>query len=120
MAFRPIGAARARYIWPLLASLVALVPFSGGLSTTNIFFVRDLAMYFWPRHVWTRNALRHGDWPLWDPFAGGGQSAVADALNHWFLLPVTLVRVLTPPVVGFNFWIAAPFPVLAVGAWIWL
>jgi hypothetical protein len=85
-----------------------------------VFHVRDLGLYFWPRHLWLWQSWRNRDWPFWDPHVGGGQAAVADALNHFFVLPATLVRVLVPPVAGFNFWVAAPFPILAVGTWVWL
>lgn len=107
-------------VWPALAALIALIPVAGAFSTTNVFYVRDLGLYFWPRHLWLRRAWSAGDWPLWDPYAAAGQSAVADALNQFFLLPVTIVRLLLPDVVGFNVWIAAPFPVVAVGTWLWL
>ncbi|MBM3817400.1 MAG: hypothetical protein FJW14_00085 [Acidimicrobiia bacterium] len=107
-------------LWPVLAAVAALVPVAGGFSTTHVFYVRDLSNYFWPRHRWLRETVLGGDWPWWDPYAAGGQSAVADALNQFFLLPVTLVRVALPPIPGFNFWVAAPFPVAAVGAWLWL
>ncbi len=110
----------SRWFWPTLAALLALIPFAGGFSTRNVFFVRDLGMYFWPRHLWHWRTIRARDWPLWDPYIGGGQSAVADALNQFFLLPATLIRLLLPPVPGFNFWVAAPFPILAIGAWVWL
>jgi hypothetical protein len=117
---RPNAAPRFRYVWPTVASLLALIPFSGGFSTTDVFYVRDLANYFWPKHLWHRQTIRAGDWPWWDPYVGGGQSAVADALNQFFFFPVTAVRLAAPQVVGFNFWIAAPFPVLAIGVWFWL
>ena len=107
-------------IWPVLAAAAALAPVLGAFSTTHVFYVRDLTMYFWPRHLWFLDTVRNGDWPWWDPYAAAGQSAVADALNHFFLLPVTLVRLALPAVAGFNFWVAAPFPVAAVGAWLWL
>ena len=108
------------YLWPIAASLLALTPFLRGFSTSDVFYVRDLGMYFWPRHLWAWRSFRAGDWPLWDPYAAGGQSAVADALNHFFLIPVAIVRAFTPAVVGFNFWVAAPFPFLAWGSWLWL
>ncbi len=107
-------------IWPLLAAAAALVPLAGAFSTTHVFHVRDLVMYFWPRHLWFRETVFNGEWPWWDPYAAAGQSAAADALNQFFLLPVTLVRLALPDVPGFNFWVAAPFPVAAVGAWLWL
>lgn len=117
---RRIGVRLTRWAWPTAAALVALLPFAGGLSTTNVFFVRDLGSYFWPRHLWLWKEWRRGDWPWWDPHVGGGQSAVSDALNQFFLVPATLIRIFSPPVVGFNVWIAAPLPIMAVGTWLWL
>jgi hypothetical protein len=115
-----VAACVRRVLWPGLAAIIALVPVAGAFSTTSIFFVRDLGVYFWPRHLWLRQSVGSGDWPLWDPYAGGGQSAVADALNQFFLLPITIVRLLLPDIVGFNLWIALPFPLMALGAWFWL
>ncbi len=109
-----------RYGWALLAILAASVPFVPGLSTTRVYHVRDLGMYFWPRHLWLREMWRAGDWPLWDPYIGGGQSTVAEAINQVFLLPVALVRLAAPTVVGFNWWVAAPFPLVGLGTWLWL
>lgn len=100
--------------------LVSLVPFVQGVSATRIFYIRDLALYFWPRHLSLLDSWARGEMPLWNSYAAGGQSAVADPLNQYFLFPVTLVRLLLPPVPGFNFWIAAPFPLLALGGWLWL
>jgi len=42
----------ARWLWPALAVLAACVPFAGGFSLTKIFYIRDLTMFFWPRHLW--------------------------------------------------------------------
>src|SRR5215203_4920243 len=107
-------------LWASAATLAALIPFLGGFSNANVFFVRDLGLYFWPRHLWFWRSMRERDLPLWDPYAAGGQSAVVDALNQFFLLPVSALRALLPPVPGFNFWIAAPFPLMTLGAWVWL
>ncbi len=120
MIERPFSAPLRTCLWAVVAALLSMVPLSGAFSTTNIFYVRDLGLYFWPRHLWLRRAWSTGDWPLWDPYSAAGQSAVADALHQFFFLPVTIVRLLVPEVAGFNIWIAAPFPVMAVGAWLWL
>ena len=108
------------HAWLALAILVSLVPFVQGVSATRIFHLRDLALYFWPRHLTLLDAWTRGELPLWNRYVAGGQSAVADPLNQYFLLPVTLARLLLPAVAGFNFWIAAPFPLLALGGWLWL
>ena len=49
---------------------------------------------------------------------GGGQSAVADALHQLFLLPALAVRLIGTDVIGFNLWVATPFPLATLGAWI--
>jgi hypothetical protein len=109
----------ARSLWPALAVLVACVPFAGGFSVTNIFYIRDLTMFFWPRHLWIHRSLVSGSWPLWDPYAAAGQPAYSDAMNQLFLPPVLLLRML-PPVPGFNLLVAAPFPLAALGMWLLL
>lgn len=109
----------ARWLWPSLAVLVACVPFAGGVSLTKIFYIRDLTMIFWPRHLWIHRSLISGAWPLWDPYAAAGQAAFSDALNQLFLPPVLLLRAL-PAVPGFNLLVAAPCPLAALGMWLFL
>ncbi len=120
MMFRGSANRLSRCGWPTLAAVLACVPFLGGLSATRVFHIRDLGMYFWPRHLWLRQSVLARDWPLWDPYAGGGQSAVSDALNQFFLVPTVLIRLVAPAVIGFNLWIAVPFPLTAIGTWLWL
>jgi hypothetical protein len=79
-----------------------------------------LSLFFWGRFLWLRRTLLSGEWPLWDPYIGGGQSAVADALHQMFLLPVLAIRVIGPEVLSFNLWVLLPFPVAAAGAWLFL
>ena len=108
------------WAWPLLTALVACVPFFRGLSLTNVFHVRDLSMFFWPRHLWIRESLLRGVAPWWDPYAAGGQPVYPDALNQLFLLPVALFRVALPAIVGFNLMVVTPFPLAGLGAWLFL
>src|SRR5439155_18291831 len=109
-----------QWVWPALAVLAACVPFAGGFSLTRIFYLRDLTMFFWPRHLWIRSSLVAGHWPLWDPYAAAGQATFPDALNQLFLPPVLLLRVLFPAVLGFNLIVIAPFPLAALGTWLFL
>src|SRR6266568_922496 len=100
--------------WTLVLVL-SLAPVAGLFTTSRIFFVRDLSLFFWSRHLWLRHTLFSGQSPWWDPFVAAGQSAIADALNQ-LLMPVTLaVRLLPSDVVSFNLWIALPLPVAALG-----
>jgi hypothetical protein len=104
-------------LWASVAVCVAALPFLRGLSGTRLFYIRDLSLYFWARYLWLRRTLLSGEWPLWDAYVGGGQSAVADALHQMFLLPALLVRLIGNEVLGFNLWVALPFPLAAFGAW---
>jgi hypothetical protein len=108
------------WLWPALASLAAAAPFASGLSLANVFYIRDLTMFFWPRHLWIRSSLLAGHWPLWDVYAAAGQATFPDALNQLFLPPVLALRVLLPAVLGFNLVVAAPFPLAALGSWFFL
>ncbi len=75
-------------------------------------------MSFWGRYLWLRHELLSGSFPLWDPYVGAGQSAVADGLHQLFLLPALAVRLIGSEVLGFNLWVATPFPLAALGAWL--
>ncbi len=106
--------------WAALPVVLATAPVAGVFFPHRVFQVRDLSLFFWGRHLWFRRSLFSGEWPLWDPWMGAGQSAVADALNQMFLLPVVALRLLGSEVVGFNLWVAAPFPLTALGAYLFL
>lgn len=110
--------ARRRWPWALAAVALVLVPLSPGLSGARIFYVRDLSLYFWGRYLWLRREWLSGHFPLWDPYVGAGQSAVSDALHQMFLLPAMATRLIGSEVLGFNLWVAVPFPVAALGAWL--
>jgi hypothetical protein len=101
-------------------ALISLLPVAGLFTTTRIFYVRDLSFFFWSRHLWLRHTVFARQWPGWDPFVAGGQSAIADALNQ-LAMPVTLaVRLLPSDVVSFNLWVALPLPVAAAGMFLFL
>src|SRR3984885_4626483 len=110
----------AAWAWASLAVCAATMPFLPGLAGSRVFYIRDLSMSFWGRYLWLRHELLSGSFPLWDPYMGAGQSAVADALHQLFLLPAVAVRLIGSDVVGFNLWIATPFPLAALGAWLFL
>jgi len=111
---------RRRWLWAVAAMAVALLPLSPGLTSSRIFYIRDLRLYFWGRYLWLRHEWQAGAFPRWDPFAGAGQDAASDPLNQMFLLPSVLVRLLGSDVLGFNLWVAVPFPLAALGTWLFL
>jgi hypothetical protein len=99
---------------------VSFVPVFRLFTPHEIFFTRDLSLFFWSRHLWLRHTLLGGNAPWWDPYVGGGQSAIADALNQ-LLMPVTLaIRLLPSDVVSFNLWVALPVPSAALGTFFFL
>jgi prepilin-type N-terminal cleavage/methylation domain-containing protein len=90
------------------------------LTTSRIFFVRDLGFFFWSRHLWLRHTVFGGEMPLWDPYLAAGHAAYADALNQVFN-PLTLaIRLLPSDVVAFNAWVALPVPVAMIGMFAFL
>ncbi|CAN5441154.1 hypothetical protein BH23ACI1_BH23ACI1_12840 [soil metagenome] len=104
--------------WAFLVVAVAVLPFASGLTSTRAFYVRDLSLYFWGRYLWLRREWSSGEFPLWDPYVGGGQPAYSDALHQMFLLPAVLLRLVGSEAFGFNVWVAAPYPFAAAGAWL--
>jgi hypothetical protein len=106
------------WAWASLAVCVATIPFLPAFTGSRVFYIRDLSMSFWGRYLWLRHELLSGSFPLWDPYMGAGQSAVADALHQLFLLPALAVRLIGSDAVGFNLWVATPFPLAALGAWL--
>jgi len=107
-------------IWIAFAVVVALLPLAGVFTLGRVFYVRDLSIGFWDRHLWLRHNIWSGEWPLWDPYLAAGQSAVADGLHQMLLLPVLALRLLGPEVVSFNLWVALPFPLMALGTYLFL
>ena len=107
-----------RVAWAALAAAVALIPFLRGLSGSRVFYLRDLSLHFWFAYLWLRRTLWAGQSPFWDPYLGGGQSALADGMHQIFLVPSLLVRFIGGEVLGFNLWVLAPFPIAALGAWL--
>jgi hypothetical protein len=113
-----IRALVGRWRWAIVAVVTATLAVGAAFSTTDIFFLRDLATYFWPYHLWLRETILSGQLPVWDPFIAGGQSAVADPLRQVLFLPALLPRLLLPPVLGFNLTVALPFPLAALGCYL--
>lgn len=111
---------RAAWLWAVCAAAVASLPFLSAIAESRVFYIRDLSQSFWGRYLWLRRALWSGEWPLWDPYVGAGQAAVADGLHQMFLLPALVVRLIGTEVLGFDLWVALPFPLAALGAWCFL
>lgn len=115
-----IVAAIRPFRWPLLVLAVAVTPVTGVFTLDRLFFIRDLSLFFWSRHLWLRHTIFSGALPLWDVHVAGGQATVPDALNQ-ILMPIALaIRLLPSDVVSFNLWVALPVPLAALGTYVFL
>ena len=101
---------------PVLCVLVALLAVPGVFSLTSVFYVRDLATFFFPHHLWARGVLLSGGFPLWNPYLGCGYATGNDPALQTFFPPVLLLRLL-PAVLGFNLIVALPIAVAALGTY---
>lgn len=99
---------------------LALCAMNEAFTFDRVFYVRDLGFFWWPQHLWAAAAFRAGEFPLWDPSVGLGQSAIADPIRHLLFPPVLALRLLLPPVVSFNLSVALPFPLAALGTYLFL
>ena len=105
------GARRNR--WPLLIlTAMAVLFFARFLRTDTIFLMRDLFQKHYPLHIYSREILRHGSLPLWNPYTGCGEPFLANIESAvlyppnllYLLLPVTLA---TAALVIFHTWLTA-------------
>lgn len=111
------GPEMARWGWPALVVVLALLAVYGIFTTSRIFYVRDLGAYYWSQFLWVRETLRAGEWPLWDPHVAYGQPAIVDPVRQILFPPAVLLRLAFPDVVGFNLSVALPFPIAGLGAY---
>ena len=116
---QPPSLKQRSWFWPALAALIALAAIPGVFTTTHVFYVRDLASWFLPHHLWFNHALFEGNLPIWYPYPGCGYATVRDPAFQT-LFPLTLPLRLLPPILGFNLIVALPFPLAAVGMFLFL
>ena len=104
---------KGRDLWPLLIlTAMALLFFARFLRTDTIFLMRDLFLKHYPLHIYSREILRHGALPLWNPYTGCGEPFLANIESAvlyppnllYLLLPVTLATAL---LVIFHTWLTA-------------
>ena len=109
-----------RVPWPVTVAGIATLAVIRAVSSSHVFYLRDLAGYFWPHHLWLRRTVWSGFLPLWAPGAGLGYATIADS-NLQLLFPLTIAaRLILPDVLGFNLMVALPVPLGAVGAYVFL
>jgi len=107
-------------LWLIAAVLIPLIPMRGMFSSERVFCFRDMGQEFWPMSQWFKMAAVTGEYPLWDPFLGFGQSAIADPVRGLLFPPVVLIRLLFPEALGLNVAVGLAIPVAALGAYLLL
>jgi hypothetical protein len=82
------------------ASLAALVAatFGEALTTSRVFYQRDIHAYWYPHMAVFRRAVAEGSPPLWNPWVGFGSPLLADATFQLAYPPTWLALVLEPAV----------------------
>ena len=109
-----------RLSWPAAVVAFALLAVGEAFSNSRVYYLRDLAGYFWPHHLWLRRTIWTGSLPLWAPEAGLGYATIADP-NLQLLFPLTIAgRILLPDALGFNLMVALPVPLAALGGFLFL
>jgi hypothetical protein len=107
-------------LWLAVAVAPALYAMKGVFSFSKLFYVRDLGSYFYPNYLWIRHAVFAGQMPLWNPDSGAGYANVSDPSFQLFFLPTLPFRFLLPESVGFNFMVAFPIILAAIGTLLFL
>jgi hypothetical protein len=115
----PADGRAPRWAWPACAVLAALLAIPGVFTLSRVFFVRDLASTYLPHHLWFRSTVLSGQLPFWDPYLGCGYSTLDDPVFQTFFAPALVLRLL-PATLGFNLFVALPFAVAALGAYVFL
>jgi hypothetical protein len=117
------ASAREKNLRPLLILTgMVLLFFARFLRTDTIFLMRDLFLKHYPLHIYSREILRHGALPLWNPFTGCGEPFLANIEGAvlyppnllYLILPVTLA---TAALVIFHTWLTGAAGYALCRAW---
>src|ERR1043165_4594842 len=111
---------RAATLWLLASVVPSLVVMRGMFSANQVYCFRDMAQEFWPLTLAFKSAVGAGEYPLWDPYIGFGQSAVADPVRGLLFPPVLALRLALPAALALNASVGLAFPVAAAGMYLLL
>jgi hypothetical protein len=105
-----------RILPPLALLGVVSLTLAAGFSQSQVFFYRDLTVFFYPVPELAWRMIRAGELPLWNPYSAFGTplAAMADVLLFY---PGTWLRFLLPFPFGFNFNIIAHYYVAVLATY---
>jgi hypothetical protein len=92
---------RARALVLLCLAAAVAATFAEAISTSSVFYQRDIQAYWYPHMAVFRRAIAEGSWPVWNPWVGFGAPLLADATFELAYPPTWLALVL-PPAVQFK------------------
>ncbi len=105
---------RARLGVCLAVALSALPWFGSALWGRTLLYFRDLIQNLYPwRRFWAEE-IRHGRWPVWDPYAGSGVYFLANP-NNLSLYPPAWLQAVVPFDAAFNWMIILTWLVAQAG-----
>jgi hypothetical protein len=79
----------------LTLGLLIFITYPGLVLGTRAFCYRDTGLFSYPVAYYLRDSIRHGHWPLWNPYSNCGLPFLAQ-WNTLALYPLSLFYVLLP------------------------
>jgi len=97
----------------LILAILSVLLFGSVISGDLLLTERDLSVFFIPPRLLWLDALRAGEFPLWNPYSYSGHPLFA-TLQAGVLYPVNIILLLLPFEVGFNWTIIVHFSLAGV------
>ena len=97
----------------LILAILSVLLFGSVISGDLLLTERDLSVFFIPPRLLWLDALRAGEFPLWNPYSYSGHPLFA-TLQAGVLYPVNIILLLLPFEVGFNWTIIVHFTLAGV------
>lgn len=108
---------QAAFIIVLLA--LPLLCFLAAARQRGVFFVHDIQFYFYPIHASAAALFKHGELPLWNPYAYGGMPLVGD-IQTALLYPPNWLFFILPTDAAFSYAVILQFCIAGLGMYLFL
>lgn len=85
----------------------------------GVFFVHDIQFYFYPIHKSAAALVKHGELPLWNPYAYGGMPLLGD-IQTALLYPPNWLFFILPAETAFSYAVLLQFCLAGLGMYLFL
>ena len=85
----------------------------------GVFFVHDIQFYFYPIHKSAAALVKHGELPLWNPYAYGGMPLLGD-IQTALLYPPNWLFFILPADTAFSYAVIVQFCIAGLGMYLFL